>query len=159
LIEQAQLDDPSVPVLTELEREIFSTIIDTRRDLLRQISTLSNTRINSVSELQSAQQSLLGKTESLQTLLDENLIWVRSVPAIGPAFPRKVLSGTLSLFSPQNFGLALTELVSAAQAYVLVVIGFLLSIFLIFRSRSAVRADVKRRAALGDGFIFPRCHK
>ena len=148
LIEQAQLDDPSVPLLTELEREIFSTIIDTRRDLLRQISTLSNTRINSVSELQSAQQSLLGKTESLQTLLDENLIWVRSVPAIGPAFPRKVLSGTLSLFSPQNFGLALTELVSAAQAYVLVVIGFLLSIFLIFRSRSAVRADVKRRAAL-----------
>jgi len=90
LIEQAQLDDPSVPLLTELEREIFSTIIDTRRDLLRQISTLSNTRINSVSELQSAQQSLLGKDVKRRAALigrvTQDSVWHTPVVIAGGLF-------------------------------------------------------------------------
>ena len=148
LVEEARKDDPSLEDFTPLEEELLSSIIDTRRDLLRQITTLSNTRINSVSELQAALDSLLVKTESLQTLLDENLIWVRSVPAVGTSFPQKVALGAISLFSPQNLTLAVTELLEMARAYVLVIFGFFALIALIFRLRPGVREDVQRRAGL-----------
>ncbi len=147
LVEEARKDNSDLPNLTEVEKEILSSIIDTRRDLLRQITTLSNTRINAVSELETAQDILLEKTESLQTLLDENLIWVRSVPAIGSTFPEKAVLGTISLFSPRNFSLALTELLRMAQAYFLVVIGFLILILFIYRTRSSIRDDVQHRGA------------
>jgi len=148
LIEDALRKDSDLPELTPLDKELLSTIIDTRRDLLRQITTLSNTRINSVSKLQSAQDTLLQKTESLQTLLGENLIWVRSVPAVGTSFPQKIILGSISLFSPRNFSLALTELLRTGRAYFLVVIGIFALILLVFRVRSTVRKDVERRAGL-----------
>jgi len=148
LVEVARKNDPTLEDLTTLEKEILSTIIDTRRDLLRQITTLSNTRINAVSELQSAQNSLLEKTESLQTLLDENLIWVRSVPAVGTSFPQKVVLGATSLFSPSNLTLAVTELLGMARTYFLLIVGFLILMALIYRLRRVVREDVQRRAGL-----------
>ncbi len=148
LLNQARRDEPETPDLSELEKEVLSTLIDTRRDLLRQISTLSNTRINSVSELYAAQKSLLQKTVDLQILLDENLLWVRSVPAIDVSFPQKVAAGALTLFSPRHFSLAVSELLRMMQTYFLLVLVGAVLIFLILRLRPRVRADVRRRAAL-----------
>jgi len=147
-LESARRDASDLPDFTTEEKEALSSIIETRGMLLRQISTLSNTQINTVSELQSAQKSLLEKTESLQNLLDENLLWVRSVPAINFAFPRKVGLGALDLFSIKNFRLALTELGHMAQTYAIIVIGFLLIAYLMYRLRPHVQADVDRRAGL-----------
>lgn len=139
---------PEFSELSESDKATLSTIIDTRRDLLRQISTLSNARVLSVEQLEKAQTDLLEQTESLQTLLDENLLWVRSVPAIDFSFPEKVLLGTIKLFSPKHFKLVLTELLRMAQAYFLVVLGFAIIIGLILRLRSNIHADVDRRSKL-----------
>ena len=139
---------PQFPDLSETDKATLSTIIDTRRDLLRQIATQSSSRVLSLLELEEAQEELLTQTESLQTLLDENLLWVRSVPAIDLSFPQKVGVGALTFFSPQNFGLAITELMTMARSYILVVIGFVIITGLIWRFRPAVREDVNRRAKL-----------
>ena len=148
LLDTARQDIPKFVELSETDKATLSTIVDTRRDLLRQISSLSNTRVVAVSDLRTAQLSLLEQTERLQTLLDENLLWVRSVPAIDFSFPKKVALGTVRLLSPKNFSLALSELWRMVRSSALLVLGFLIAAGLILRLRSRVRADVDRRAKL-----------
>ena len=133
--------DPS-----ESDKATLSAIIDTRRDLLRQISTVSNSRVTTVSELRTAQSSYLEQTESLKTLLDENLLWVRSIPAVDASFPGKVIGGALNLFSPRNFNFALTELLKMARSYILVVFVFLITAALILRLRGNLWEDVSTRS-------------
>jgi len=148
LVREARRNSPTLPGLSETEKETFATIIDTRRDLLRQISTLSNIRINAVSELRTAQKSLLSETESLQTLLDENLLWVRSVPAINFGFPKKVSLGAFAYFSPRNIGLAAAELWEMTKAYFLIVLIVLIATLAIFRSRLDIQQAVNRRSEM-----------
>lgn len=147
-LESARRDLPSFSELNETDLATLSTVIDTRRDLLRQIATLSNTRVLAVEQLQKAQTELLEQTISLQTLLDENLLWVRSAPAIDFSFPQKVGLGIITFFSPQNMTLAISELLNMARKYILVVLGFLTLTGLIWRLRPAVKEDVNRRARL-----------
>ena len=148
LLDDARLEMPQFDPLSSTDKATLSTIVDTRRDLLRQISTLSISRVASVSDLREAQIDLLEQTERLQTLLDENLLWVRSVPAIDRSFPKKIGLGTLKLFSPKNFQLALTELLQMARVHIWIVIGFLIIVALILRLRPRVWADVNQRAKL-----------
>ena len=148
LIEGVRRELPPFSKLSETDKVTLSTVIDTRRDLLRQISNLSNTRVTTISELRTAQMSLLEQTESLQTLLDENLLWVRSIPAIDFSFPRKVGLGALQLFSPRNFSFAIKELILMIQAYSFFVLGFLGLTVLIFNLRPKVWQDVDRRSKL-----------
>ena len=148
LIDISRRDLPPFEDLSDNDRATLSAIIDTRRDLLRQISTLSNTRVTTVSELRTAQASYLERTESLKTLLDENLLWVRSIPAVSTSFPKKVGVGALTLFSPRNFGVAVSELLRMSRTYSLVVIGFLIMAGLILNLRSGVWEDVRRRSKL-----------
>ena len=138
LIDISRRDLPPFEDLSDNDRATLSAIIDTRCDLLRQISTLSNTRVTTVSELRTAQASYLERTESLKTLLDENLLWVRSIPAVSTSFPKKVGVGALTLFSPRNFGVAVSELLRMSRTYSLVVIGFLIMAGLILNLRSGV---------------------
>jgi len=144
----ARKDNPDLPDFKQEDRRMFSVVMDRRRTLLRQISTVANARINTVSELQKAQSALLEKTESLQTLLDENLLWVRSLPVINLGFPQKIGLGALELFSPSNLSLAVTELLRMARTYFLIVLVFLFITGLIYRLRPRVSADVNRRAGL-----------
>ena len=148
LIETAEQNMLQHASLSEEDRTTLASVINTRRDLLRQISALSNTRVASVSDLRTAQIALLEKTERLQTLLDENLLWVRSVPAVNFSFPKKVALGALTLFSPQNFNLAFSELMRMIQTYSLAVLGFMGVTLLIMRLRGNVWQDVSRRAKL-----------
>lgn len=144
----ARRDVPDLPEWEDADKTALMSIFDTRRQLLQQISTQANSRRTEIQKLLLAQTSLLEQTESLQTLLDENLLWVRSVPAVDFSFPQKVGLGAFSLFAPKNFQLAISELLSIVRAYVLLVIGFLIVIGSIIRLRPRLRADVDRRAAL-----------
>ncbi len=144
----ARRDVQDLPDLNAIDKAALTEILDTRRKLLQQISTQANARSAEVGKLLAAQKLLLEQTESLQTLLDENLLWVRSVPAIDVSFPQKVGLGALKLFSPKNMTLAVTELLSMGQRYFLLVIGFLVITGLTYRFRPHVRANVDRRAAM-----------
>lgn len=148
VLAEARQDDPELPEFTAEDRELFSEILESRRELLREISTVSNARANTVSDLEDAQNSLLEQTQALKTLLDENLLWVRSDPIINLDFPRKVGLGAVELFSPKNLQLAVSELLRMARTYSVIVLGFLFLIVVIYRLRPRVRADVYRRAAL-----------
>ena len=147
-VERTSQELPPFAALSETDIATLSIIIDTRRDLLRQISTVSNTRVTTVSELRTAQSSYLEQTERLNTLLDENLVWVRSIPAINSSFPAKVGSGALNVFSPRNFNLALTELLRMCRSYFLVVLIFLSAAGLVLRLRGRLWDDVVRRSKL-----------
>ncbi|GGX68691.1 hypothetical protein GCM10011309_18170 [Litorimonas cladophorae] len=144
----ARRDAPNVPDLTEAEQAALTDILNTRRSLLQQISKQSTARIGEVGDLLVAQGALLEKTESLQTLLDGNLLWVRSVPSVDFSFPQKVGLGAIKLFSPKNLSLALSELILMSRSFGLVVFGFLVIIGLIVRLRPRLRAEVDRRAKL-----------
>jgi len=148
LIEAEKLELPPFPELSETDAATLSTILDTRRDLLRQISTVSNTRITTVEELRTAQSAYLEQTQSLKTLLDENLLWVRSIPAIDVSFPRKVVRGAFELFSSRNIQVAFSELFQMARKYSLILIGLLMAAGLILRVRANVWKDVVRRSKL-----------
>jgi potassium efflux system protein len=144
----ARRDAPDLPDLTEAEQGSLTDILNTRRSLLQQISKQSTARIGEVGDLLVAQGALLEKTESLQTLLDGNLLWVRSVPSVDFSFPQKVGLGAIKLFSPKNLSLALSELILMSRSFGLVVFGFLVIIGLIVRLRPRLRAEVDRRAKL-----------
>lgn len=147
-MESARDDLPALPDLSAEDRDELNNILVTRRDLLQQIISQATAQFNDLSELEAAQNDLLGKTQRLQTLLDENLVWVRSVPAVDSNFPRKVTLGALEFFSVKNVRLAVSELLIQARAYLFVVIVFLIAIVLIVRLRPRIRADVDRRAKL-----------
>ncbi len=144
----ARRDAPDLPDLGETEQASLTKILNTRRVLLQQISKQATARIGEVGDLYVAQGELLERTESLQTLLDENLLWVRSVPAIDFSFPQKVGAGALKLFSPKNLSLTISELLLMARTYGFFVLGFFVIIVLIVRLRPRLCADVDRRAAL-----------
>ncbi len=147
-MESARDDAPALPDLTETDRDALNDILTTRRDLLQQVVSQATAQFNDVSELETAQVELLEKTEKLQLLLDENLLWVRSVPAIDKDFPRKVMLGALELLSVENMRLAVSEFINQARTYFFIVLGFLVVIFLFARLRPAIREDVNRRAKL-----------
>ena len=88
------------------------------------------------------------KTEKLKTLLDENLLWVRSLPSLDISFPKKVAVGAFQFFSPRKLSFVFRELLSLAKTYMMLVIGFLILVVLVFRFRPRVRADVDRRASM-----------
>ena len=142
------VDLPPFSDLSETDKATLSTILDTRRDLLRQISTASNTRVTTISELRTVQTSYLEQTKSLRTLLDENLLWVRSIPAVDLSFLGKVGSGALNLFSPKNFDFALTELLRMFRSGFLLVLIFLSAAGLVLRLRGDLWEDVVRRSKL-----------
>ena len=142
------VDLPPFSDLSETDKATLSTILDTRRDLLRQISTASNTRVTTISELRTVQTSYLEQTKSLRTLLDENLLWVRSIPAVDLSFLGKVGNGALNLFSPKNFDFALTELLRMFRSGFLLVLIFLSAAGLVLRLRGDLWEDVVRRSKL-----------
>ena len=142
------VDLPPFSDLSETDKATLSTILDTRRDLLRQISTASNTRVTTISELRTVQTSYLEQTKSLRTLLDENLLWVRSIPAVDLSFLGKVGSGALNLFSPKNFDFALSELLRMFRNGFLLVLIFLSTAGLVLRLRGDLWEDVVRRSKL-----------
>ena len=137
-----------LPDLSPEDRATLNGVLETRRDLLQQHITHATARINAVTELETVQRDLLSKTESLQTLLDENLLWVRSVPAVDGMFPKKVLEGTVEFFSVDNFRLAIFELFNQVIRYFFVFIGFLVVVFSLFRLRPKLVEDVERRGKL-----------
>ncbi|MEL7232836.1 MAG: hypothetical protein AAGJ85_10050, partial [Pseudomonadota bacterium] len=100
LLADARLDDPTIPDLAATDEEVLRDLVEQRRDLLRQTASIAAVRENALAELAVAQDELVAESDSLRLLLDGNLLWVPSVPAIGFDWPQKVIFGAAELFSP-----------------------------------------------------------
>ncbi len=138
---------PDAGDISPADLEIIQTLTDDRRLLLRQLSQSATTRINHVSELLTAQQALLTKTEELQSLLDENLLWVPSVPAIGLSWPAKVFQGGAEILSPKNLATAFQASLNVLRSLWPVFLLMGAFIFLTYRARPKIWEEVLKRAA------------
>lgn len=146
-LRSARKDMPDLPDLSPDDRILLRATLDTRRDLLGQINTTATSRVSDLADLQTAQVDLLDRTEELQTLLDENLLWVRSLPALNASFPQKVILGTAELFSPNHLQTAIEELVIQARRLWAMVVVFLLVVIATYRLRPQIKANTLAYAA------------
>lgn len=146
LLLKARSDDPTIAPLSDIAAQAVRQLAEQRRAFLRQIASNATGRINAVAELQTAQIELTGRTEELRTLLDENLLWVPSVPAIGLGWPQKVVTGAGELFSPMDVRTAANTLLTQSRRLWPIVLLFGLGIALTFRLRASLWKDILTRA-------------
>ena len=146
MLERARVDNPALPDLGAEAAEAIAQLAEQRRAFLRQISANATGRINAVAELQTAQNDLSGQTEELRTVLDENLLWVPSVPAVDLTWPEKVVRGAVELFSPDHVSTTLTVLIEQTRRFWPVVLLFGLAMLSAYRLRPALRQDMEARA-------------
>ncbi|GLQ21112.1 mechanosensitive ion channel domain-containing protein [Algimonas porphyrae] len=146
LLEQARRAESTMPDLSDQAEEAVLTLAEQRRDFLRQISANATSRINEVAELQAAQNELAEQSDELRTVLDENLLWVPSVPAIDLAWPTKVALGTVEMISPSHLTTASSVLTREAVRLWPVTLLFILAFVLTYRLRPSLRANIRERA-------------
>ena len=106
VLSQARQEDATLPDFTEKDIQSLQILSDTRRSLLARVTSEGVERITDIRQLQVAQTNLLEITLSLETLLDETLLWIPSVPAIGLDWAPKIVDGAFELFSIDHFKLA-----------------------------------------------------
>ena len=167
LIAQDNLRDmpasgPDIPALLEAENavavtpldafseddtEAYSLLYSQRRDLLLQITTMTSARINDIVKRQTLLEELQTQTSELKVLLDEKLLWVPSVPAIGLAWPEKVVRGGLSLLSGGVIGNLTTVFFQQLNRLWPVVFIFFVVIIATVLMRKRFWADIVDRAA------------
>lgn len=148
LLQRARVEDPTLPELNQADQQAVLQLADQQRAFLRQISANATGRINAVAELQTAQNELVDRTAELRTVLDENLLWVPSVPAIDMKWPQKVVVGAAELFSPSHMNTALSVLIEQVLRLWPVLILFGAAIFATVRMRPALWTDITDRAAM-----------
>lgn len=146
LLLKARNDDPTLPPLSDVASDAVQQLAEQRRAFLREIASNTTGRINAVAELQTAQNELTSRTEQLRTVLDENLLWVPSVPAITLGWPQKVAVGAGELFSPSHVSTAVNALVTQSRRLWPVVLFFGLGIALAFQLRARLWKDILARA-------------
>lgn len=146
MLAEARAADPTLPPLTADAEGVVRDLVEQRRGFLRQITSTATGQINTVAELQTAQNELQNRTEELRTVLDENLLWVPSVPAIGTDWPERVIRGAVELFSPGHVNTVWSVLTEQALRFWPVVLMFLIVIALALRMRPALWDDITERA-------------
>ncbi len=144
LLADARLDDPTIPDLAATDEEVLRDLVEQRRDLLRQTASIAAVRENALAELAVAQDELVAESDRLRLLLDGNLLWVPSVPAIGFDWPQKVILGAAELFSPGHVQLAVREFVAQSTRLWPLIILAAGMIFAIFRLRPSLWDNVER---------------
>ncbi|MEL6687453.1 MAG: hypothetical protein AAFP97_07510, partial [Pseudomonadota bacterium] len=146
MLARARAEDPALEDLSPEAAEAIAQLAEQRRAFLRQISSNATGRINAVAELQTAQNELAVRADELRTVLDENLLWVPSVPAIDLGWPEKVLRGAVELFSPAHLTTTLNVLIEQARRFWLVVGLFGIAMLTTYRLRPALWNNVEERA-------------
>ena len=148
LLAEAREADPTLQPLSITAAEAVIQLAEQKRAFLRRLAANATSRINVVAELQTAQNELVEQTEELRTLLDENLLWVPSVPAIDLGWPAKAGLGAIELFSPDHIATTGTTLMREAIRLWPVVLFFALAIALAYRLRPSLMSDIRYRAEL-----------
>ncbi len=146
VLERARMEDATIPDFTEADIAALQALNDSQRTLLMRIATEGTARVNDLRQLETARRDYLDSTQELQTLLDEKLLWIPSVPAIGLDWAPKILRGASELFSAEHLSLMTnTYLVQAQSLWPLILLVGLI-IFGLYRARPTITEDVKSRA-------------
>lgn len=147
VLKEARLTDATLADFAVEDVSALQVLNDSQRILLSRIATESTARVNDLTQLETVQNELLTATVNLQNLLDEKLLWIPSVPAIGMDWAPKIIRGFLELFSPEHLSLTVNNFISQSSALWPLYIVFGGLIFALFRARPLLIADINKRAA------------
>lgn len=141
-------DNPAAATPGPADITALDAVLSQHREILSEIVNASSEQFEELSSLQSVQENLLERTETLTSHLDQNLLWLPSVPVIDRYWPGKVVRGAIELFSPKNFGLLGKTLAGSLRGNSFVTLLFIIVIGALYSIRSHLWDDIKRRAAL-----------
>lgn len=146
ILERARDANPTLPDFTVEHIAALQILNDTQRTLLLRLTTEATARVNDIRQLQIAQTELLETTQSLQTLLDEKLLWIPSVPAINLDWAPKIIRGFGELFSAENLKLISSTFVAQSLRLWPLMTIFAIIIITLLRLRSNLLNDIRVRA-------------
>lgn len=146
MLRLARVQSPDLPEFTDADRAAMQFLTSTRRDYLQRVMTASSSRISETVNLYEQQKALLKSTDELKKLLDEKLLWVPSVPAINFAWPGKVITGALNLFSVKNISLVFEVFIKQIQSLWFLVLVFAVAIMSCMTSRKRLWEDILDRS-------------
>jgi len=139
-------DNPEALTLTDVERGFAENFYSARRDLLTNIAKSSRAHVEDLITLEGSQGELLRQTVQLKELLDQNLLWLPSVPAIDMGWPGRIVRGVREVVSVEHMTKAIEIPVSVLpRAWVLLfVLGTVIVASLVMRTR--LSEDIQQRA-------------
>jgi len=139
-------ENPEAPFLAAEEQTAAERYYDARRELLTNISRSASTRVEDLINLESSQEELLTQTETLKELLDQNLLWLPSVPAISMSWPGRIVRGVQTVLSVEHMTKAVEIPLSILPSAwpLLFVLGMVIVAAFVLRPRLV--ADITQRA-------------
>ncbi|MEP3889554.1 MAG: mechanosensitive ion channel domain-containing protein [Hellea sp.] len=146
ILTTARLQTPELPDFTDADKAALQALIIERRELLQRVITATSSRRTEVSALSDQQSNLLEATDTLETILDEKLLWIPSVPAVKFDWPAKVVTGALTVFSLKNITLTLDVFTAQIQNLWFLVFVFAVAILACLFSRKKLWENILMRA-------------
>lgn len=147
ILRSARRANPTLPDFAPEDVQALQALNDSQRSLLLRISTEGTDRVTDIRQLQTAQETLLDTTQALQSLLDEKLLWIPSVPSIGAEWVPKIVRGALELFSLEHIKLIygtitgqLSNLWPLALLFGIIILG-------LYHSRPRLLENIKKRSS------------
>ncbi len=139
--------NPDAPDLSDVDQAFLNTLYGTRRNLLNEISEASFSLLSEADSLESIQGDLLKHTTDLSDLLDQKLLWLPSVKAIGLSWPQQVWRGTSKILHVGNFSNAMDVLLNQMRRYslILLFVAGILGMAALFRRR--LRQEIRETAS------------
>ena len=127
----------------EIQNDLMSLAAQ-RKKMLRQLNQLSNTYLSALSSYQIIGQELNTTIENFDEYITGNLLWMRSAPIPSLKGLQELPSSIAWLVSPELWGEVFTALSSQTEASPIVILGMIIFVLLIWKSRAirnALRAS------------------
>lgn len=134
------------PPLAAEERVLAEGFYSARRDLLMNISRSASNRVEDLITLESSQAELLTQTESLKELLDQNLLWLPSVPAINISWPGRIARGMQTVLSVDHMTKAVETPLNVLSGAWPLLFGLGLVILAAIALKPRLLADIRQRS-------------
>ena len=146
MLASARIQVPELADLTPSDKAALQTLTIKRRELLQRVISAAASRRTEIANLAQQQTALLESSIKLETMLDEKLLWVPSVPAIDFSWPGKVGKGVLTVFSPRNISLTFDVFISQIQQFSFLAFLFSLAILSCIYLRKGLWENILTRA-------------
>ena len=146
MLAEARVQLPDLPDLTADDEASLQSLMTERRELLQRVMSAASSRHTEIANLLEQQNALLSSTVRLETMLDEKLLWVPSVPSVNFGWPAKVVKGVFNVFSPKNIILTIEVFIVQITSLWFLVFIFTLAILGCLSMRKDLWKNIVERA-------------
>ena len=144
---EALLDELRNDGIVETEiaasRDTVESLIQSRRDILSQMSSTYTTYLRALGDLDSAQRNLLEAADNYKNFLDKYLLWIPNADVVGLKTLKDLVPSIAWVVSPSLWLEAVNTLPTAVQRYAVQTIVSLLLIFAIILSRPWLKRQAR----------------